>query len=131
MAGFAWRRLRQEPVGLLLAHRLGTRTPARLGDDARLSPLAVGPLTLAASDVELDSTEPSYTSVLLDRLAAQGVAASQMVFITGADAFAEIASWRNYPALLDHSHFAVVSRPGRSAASFTSSPTTRRPVSPG
>jgi nicotinate-nucleotide adenylyltransferase len=71
--------------------------------------------SLAASDLELDSTEPSYTSVLLERLAAQGVAASQMVFITGADAFAEIASWRNYPALLDHSHFAVVSRPGRSA----------------
>jgi nicotinate-nucleotide adenylyltransferase len=38
-----------------------------------------------------------------------------MVFITGADAFAEIASWRNYPALLDQCHFAVVSRPGRSA----------------
>jgi nicotinate-nucleotide adenylyltransferase len=71
--------------------------------------------TLAASDLELDSTAPSYTSVLLDRLAADGVAASQMVFITGADAFAEIASWRNYPALLDQSHFAVVSRPGRSA----------------
>jgi nicotinate-nucleotide adenylyltransferase len=70
---------------------------------------------LAASDLELDSTEPSYTSVLLDRLAADGVAASQMVFITGADAFAEIASWRNYPALLDQCHFAVVSRPGRSA----------------
>jgi nicotinate-nucleotide adenylyltransferase len=71
--------------------------------------------SLAASDLELDSPDPSYTSVLLDRFAAQGVAASQMVFITGADAFAEIASWRNYPALLDQCHFAVVSRPGRSA----------------
>ena len=45
---FAWRRLRGEPVGLLLAHRLGTRAPAGLVDDARLSPLAVGPLTLGA-----------------------------------------------------------------------------------
>jgi nicotinate-nucleotide adenylyltransferase len=39
-----------------------------------------------------------------------------MVFITGADAFAEIASWRHYPALLDRCHFAVVSRPGMPAA---------------
>jgi nicotinate-nucleotide adenylyltransferase len=85
----------------------------------RFAMVALAALTeasLAASDLELDSTEPSYTSVLLDRIAAQGVAASQMVFITGADAFAEIASWRNYPALLDQCHFAVVSRPGRSAA---------------
>jgi nicotinate-nucleotide adenylyltransferase len=84
----------------------------------RFAMVALAALTdasLAASDLELDSSEPSYTSVLLDRLAAQGVAASQMVFITGADAFAEIASWRNYPALLDQCHFAVVSRPGRSA----------------
>jgi nicotinate-nucleotide adenylyltransferase len=84
----------------------------------RFAMVALAALTdasLAASDLELDSTEPSYTSVLLERFAAQGVAASQMVFITGADAFAEIASWRNYPALLDQCHFAVVSRPGRSA----------------
>ena len=30
----------------------------------------------------------------------------------GADAFAEIASWRDYPRILDAAHFAVVSRPG-------------------
>ena len=45
---FVWRRLRGEPVGLLLAHRSGTDAPARLVDDARLSSLAVGPLTLGA-----------------------------------------------------------------------------------
>ena len=48
VAAFAWRRLREEPVGLLLAHRLGTFAPAPIVDDARLSPLAVGPLTLGA-----------------------------------------------------------------------------------
>ena len=48
VATFAWRRLRGEPVGLLLAHRLGTHAPARLVDDPRLSPLTVGPLTLGA-----------------------------------------------------------------------------------
>jgi nicotinate-nucleotide adenylyltransferase len=90
--------------GVSIYHRFAMVGLAALTDPA-----------LAASDLELDSTEPSYTSVLLDRLATRGVAASQMVFITGADAFAEIASWRNYPALLDQCHFAVVSRPGRSA----------------
>jgi nicotinate-nucleotide adenylyltransferase len=84
----------------------------------RFAMVALAALTadeLAASDLELDSKEPSYTAVLLDRLQAEGYAASQLVFITGADAFAEIASWRRYPAVLDQCHFAVVSRPGRSA----------------
>ncbi len=45
---FAWRRLREEPVGLLLAHRLGTDAPAGLAEDDRLSSLAVGPLALGA-----------------------------------------------------------------------------------
>jgi nicotinate-nucleotide adenylyltransferase len=36
----------------------------------------------------------------------------QIFFITGADAFAEIDSWRDYPAILDRGHFVVISRPG-------------------
>ncbi len=42
VVSFAWRRLREEPVGLLLAHRLGTTTPAALVGDDRVSTLAVG-----------------------------------------------------------------------------------------
>ena len=30
----------------------------------------------------------------------------------GADAFLEIASWRDYPAILESAHFVVISRPG-------------------
>ena len=41
-----------------------------------------------------------------------------MFFITGADAFAEIATWHDYPAILTRAHFVVVSRPGRDAASL-------------
>ena len=40
----------------------------------------------------------------------------QLFFITGADAFADIASWHDYPAVLDRSHFVVVARPGHPLA---------------
>lgn len=68
-----------------------------------------------ASDVELQNDRPSYTIETLDRLLLEGYPASQLFFLTGADAFAEIATWKDYPAFLDRCHFAVVSRPGHSA----------------
>jgi nicotinate-nucleotide adenylyltransferase len=64
------------------------------------------------SDVELRSDRPSYTSTTLARFAALGLRPEQIFFITGADAFAEIPTWHDYPALLDRAHFVVVSRPG-------------------
>jgi nicotinate-nucleotide adenylyltransferase len=70
---------------------------------------------LQVSDLELDAPGPSYTSMLLDRLHDEGYHASQIVFIIGADAFAEIATWHSYPAILDRCHFAVISRPGQHA----------------
>ena len=70
---------------------------------------------LQVSDLELDAPGPSYTSMLLERLHGEGYDASQIVFIIGADAFAEIATWHNYPAILNRCHFAVISRPGQQA----------------
>jgi nicotinate-nucleotide adenylyltransferase len=67
---------------------------------------------LLASDLELSRPAPSYTTVTLQRLIEAGHAPTQLFFIAGADAFAEIATWRGYPTLLDQSHFVVVSRPG-------------------
>jgi nicotinate-nucleotide adenylyltransferase len=67
---------------------------------------------LIASDIEVDGEGPSYTSATLRRLAAMGYDRSQIFFLSGADAFAEIATWRDYPALLDGAHFVVVSRGG-------------------
>lgn len=64
------------------------------------------------SDDELRSEGPSYTADTLDRLHAGGLAASRIFFILGADAFAEIATWRRYPEVVDLAHFVVVSRPG-------------------
>jgi nicotinate-nucleotide adenylyltransferase len=67
---------------------------------------------LAASDDELGTAGPSFTAETLDRLRAAGWSPSQIFFIIGADAFAEIATWHRYPDVLDLAHFAVVSRPG-------------------
>jgi len=71
---------------------------------------------LAASDVEIGEPGPSYSYDTLARLQASGMDASQLFFITGADAFAEIATWSRYPDVLDMAHFVVISRPGCAAA---------------
>lgn len=65
-----------------------------------------------ASDVELLHAAPSYTSTTLRRFEQRGYRPWELYFLIGADAFAEIATWREYPAILDRAHFAVVSRPG-------------------
>ncbi len=70
------------------------------------------------SDAELVSDGPSYTISTLERLIAQGLRPSQIFFITGADAFAEIETWHRYPGVLDLAHFVVISRPGVPASSM-------------
>ena len=64
------------------------------------------------SALELNRKGPSYTYDTLLSLHAAGWNATQLFFILGADAFAEIATWHAYPAVLDAAHFAVVARPG-------------------
>jgi nicotinate-nucleotide adenylyltransferase len=65
-----------------------------------------------ASDLELRDESQSFTSATLQKFHDRGYKASELYFILGADAFADIASWVNYPAILDDAHFAVISRPG-------------------
>jgi len=66
-----------------------------------------------ASRIELDRDGPSYTYDTLVSLAALSESRStQYFFIVGADAFAEIATWSRYPAVLDLANFVVVARPG-------------------
>jgi nicotinate-nucleotide adenylyltransferase len=67
---------------------------------------------LRVSDLEIGEAAPSYTFDTLARVHGHGLPASQIFFITGADAFAEIATWSRYPQVLDLAHFVVVSRPG-------------------
>jgi nicotinate-nucleotide adenylyltransferase len=71
---------------------------------------------MVASDVELQANDLSYTAVTLRRLHAASLAPLQLFFLTGADAFAEIATWKDYPAILDLANFVVVSRPHHPAA---------------
>ena len=65
-----------------------------------------------AADLELRHDTPSFTSRTLDLFHERGYVSSELFFVIGADAFAEIESWRDYPRILDAAHFAVVSRPG-------------------
>src|SRR5262249_24958849 len=71
-----------------------------------------------ASDLELRHEAPSYTSRTLHRFHDRGYAATQLFFVIGCDAFAEIAVWRDYPDILELAHFVVVSRPNFPAASL-------------
>jgi nicotinate-nucleotide adenylyltransferase len=64
------------------------------------------------SDLELRDESQSYTSATLQKFHDRGYKASELYFIVGSDAFADIASWMNYPAILDAAHFVVISRPG-------------------
>ncbi len=73
---------------------------------------AVGRPGWRASDLELRSPAPSFTSSTLQKFHERGYGAGELFFVLGADAFADIGSWRDYPAILQEAHFAVVSRPG-------------------
>ena len=67
---------------------------------------------MLVSDLELRREGPSYTALTLEALHREGFMASQLFFIIGADAFAEIETWYDSPRVLSLSHFVVVSRPG-------------------
>lgn len=90
-----------------------TRPHASPKDRLAMVELAVtSDARLKASDLELNADGPSYTALTLDRLEKLGMDLRTVFFITGADAFREIPSWRAYPAILDRCHFVAVSRPG-------------------
>jgi len=75
--------------------------------------------TWRLSDIELTRTGPSYTVHTLRALHADGWAPSQIFFILGADAFAEIATWHEFPEVLHDANYAIVARPGASALEAT------------
>jgi nicotinate-nucleotide adenylyltransferase len=64
------------------------------------------------SDLEVRRPGNSYTADTLRSLRAAGWQPWELYFILGADAFAEIATWYEFPAVLDGAHFIIVARPG-------------------
>src|SRR5438874_600709 len=61
-----------------------------------------------ASDLELVADARSFTTDTLAQLRQQGYTPLELFFIIGADAFADIESWKDYPGILARAHFAVV-----------------------
>jgi nicotinate-nucleotide adenylyltransferase len=72
----------------------------------------LGAEEFVVSDRELERAGPSYSADTLRGFRAEGWRPSQLFFITGVDAFADVETWHDYPALLADSHFVVVTRPG-------------------
>jgi len=68
------------------------------------------------SRVDIDRVGPTYTIDTLRDLKEQRPDAD-FFFITGADAIAQILSWRNHDELWELAHFVAVSRPGHTLSS--------------
>jgi nicotinate-nucleotide adenylyltransferase len=81
-------------------HRFAMTAVAVLGEPA-----------CAVSDLEVVRPGPSFSIETL-RTLHEHWRPEQLFFITGADAFAEVETWYGYPAVLEASHFVVVTRPG-------------------
>jgi nicotinate-nucleotide adenylyltransferase len=96
------------------------RTPPHRSTEPRASvfhrfamaALAAAEYDMAVSDLELRREGPSFTALTLDALHREGFAPSQLYFIAGSDAFAEVKTWYDYPRILGLANFVVVSRPG-------------------
>jgi nicotinate-nucleotide adenylyltransferase len=88
----------------VVANRIHRLAMARLAVEARLG--------YEVSEAETGRLGPSYTADTLRVLHAEGWKATQLFFVLGLDAFAEIAMWREFPAVLDDSHLVVITRSG-------------------
>jgi nicotinate-nucleotide adenylyltransferase len=99
-------------------HRAQQPFASRFHRFAMVALAVTGRPHLEVSDLEIGEPGPSYTFETLSRLQADGLTPAQIFFITGADAFAEIATWSRYPQVLDMANFVVVSRPGYPAGSL-------------
>ena len=107
-------------LGLDVVMLMPARTPPHRPAEPRASSfhrfamaaLAADEGGLVVSELELQREGPSYTALTLEALHREGHAPSDLFFITGADAFAEISTWHDYPHIFQLSNFVVVSRPG-------------------
>ena len=83
------------------------------------------------SRVDVDRPGPTYTVDTLRDLRAEydaaGIAA-ELYFITGADALAQILTWRDHEQVLALAHLVGVTRPGYALSAGSLGMSTQRPV---
>jgi nicotinate-nucleotide adenylyltransferase len=99
---------------------LPSRTPPHRSTEPRASvfhrfamaALAAAERDMSVSDLEVRREGPSYTALTLEALHREGFAPTELFFITGSDAFADVGTWHDYPRVLQLANFVVVSRPG-------------------
>jgi nicotinate-nucleotide adenylyltransferase len=115
-ADAAQRALNLDAITLIPSHiPPHRRDPVGAGSEQRYEMTALAAAERpgwSASRIEVDREGASYTYDTLVRLRETLSVSAQYFFILGADAFAEIATWSRYPAVLDLAYFVVVSRPG-------------------
>ena len=70
---------------------------------------AIDGVVVDAAEIALGA--PTFTSKTLSALAKDHPSVP-IGFVVGADAFAGISRWRNYPEVLEQCHFVVINRPG-------------------
>ena len=81
------------------------------GNEWRHHHFASAPPRITVSRVDVDRAGPTYTIDTLRDVQRLNPDAD-LYFITGADAIAQILSWRNHDELWELAHFVAVSRPG-------------------
>jgi nicotinate-nucleotide adenylyltransferase len=90
----------------------GGITHAPYEDRVRMAELAcAGDARLAVSRIE-EGTERSYSIDTIETVRAGLAPADELFFIIGADAFAELETWRRWRDVAQAVRFVVVSRPG-------------------
>lgn len=71
-----------------------------------------GQSRLILDERELRRAEPSYTIETLREMRGDFGAGRPLILLIGADAFAGLPTWRDWRALFDYAHIAVLTRPG-------------------
>ena len=100
-------------------HRVGRPLASPFHRVALVALAIEGRAGYRVSDMELERTGPSYTAETLRALHEDGWHPSQLFFILGSDAFAEIANWHEFPDVLTAANFVVIARPGTSLDAAT------------
>ncbi|MDH7511437.1 MAG: nicotinate-nucleotide adenylyltransferase [Clostridiales bacterium] len=94
-------------------HKLTTEIAAPADRLAMVKLAVQGWPRFAASSIEIEARETSYSITTIDKVK-RAYQDAWLFFIVGVDAFLEIETWKSYREVLEQCRFIVVSRPGYS-----------------